>query len=77
MQLVTRKDSFYVPTSKLKSLYELNQLSQLINEPTRVTLTASSLLDQVVTNMPEKLAALEHCIDDIKDWMLSVEKQNF
>ena len=47
---------FNVPTSKLNSIYELHQLSQLINEPTRVTLTTSSLIDHVVTNTPEKIS---------------------
>ena len=43
--LLQEKTLFNVPTRKLKSLYELYQLSQLINEPTRVTLTTSSLFD--------------------------------
>ena len=43
-------------TNKLNSLYELYQLSQLINEPTRVTMTTSSLIDHVVTNTPEKIS---------------------
>ena len=50
--LLQEKALFNVPTSKLNSIYELYQLSQLINEPTRVTLTTSSLIDHVVTNTP-------------------------
>ena len=54
--LLQEKALFNVPTSKLNSIYELYQISQLINEPTRVTLTTSSLLDHVVTNTPEKIS---------------------
>jgi hypothetical protein len=45
-----------MPTKKLNSLYELYPLSQLINEPTRVTMTTSILIDHVVTNTPEKIS---------------------
>ena len=44
-----------VPTKKLKS-YELYQLSQLIDEATRVTMTSASLIDHIVTNKPEKIS---------------------
>ena len=54
--LLQEKALFNVPTSKLNSIYELYQLSQLINEPTRVTLTTSSLIDHLVTNTPEKIS---------------------
>ena len=54
--LLQEKALFNVPTSKLNPIYELYQLSQLINEPTRVTLTTSSLIDHVVTNTPEKIS---------------------
>ena len=54
--LLQEKALFNAPTSKLNSIYELYQLSQLINEPTRVTLTTSSLIDHVVTNTPEKIS---------------------
>ena len=43
-------------TKKIKSLYELYQLSQLIKEATRVTMTTSSLIDHIVTNTPEKIS---------------------
>ena len=43
-------------TNKIKSLYELYQLSQLIKEATRVTMTTSSLFDHIVTNTPEKIS---------------------
>jgi hypothetical protein len=50
-----RPDKDYnIPTKKIKSLYELYQLSQLINEATRVTMTTTSLIDHMVTNTPEK-----------------------
>ena len=45
-----------VPTKKLNSLYELYQLSQLIDEPTRITMTTSSLIDHIITNTPEKIS---------------------
>ena len=37
-------------------VYELYQLSQLIDEATRVTMTTSSLIDHIVTNTPEKIS---------------------
>ena len=43
-------------TNKIKSLYELYQVSQLIKEATRVTMTISSLIDHIVTNTPEKIS---------------------
>ena len=54
--LLGKKYLFNMQTNKLNSLYELYQLSQLINEPTRVTMTTSSLIDHVVTNTPEKIS---------------------
>ena len=54
--LLEKKTIFNMQTNKLNSLYELYQLSQLINEPTRVTMTTSSLIDHVVTNTPEKIS---------------------
>ena len=53
--LKTDKDS-NTPTKKIKSLYELYQLSQLIDEATRITMTTSSLIDHIVTNTPEKIS---------------------
>ena len=49
------KDS-NVPTEKIKSLYELYQLSQLIDEATQVTMTTSSQIDHIVANTPEKVS---------------------
>ena len=54
--LLEEKNLFNMPTNKLYSIYELYQLSQLINEPTRVTMRSSSLIDHVVTNTPEKIS---------------------
>ena len=52
-----RPDKDYnIPTNKIKSLYELYQLSQLIDEATRVTMTTTSLIDHMVTNTPEKIS---------------------
>ena len=45
-----------IPTKKIKSLYELYQLTQLIDEATRVTMTTTSLIDHIVTNTPEKIS---------------------
>lgn len=44
------------PTKKVKSLYELYQLSQLINEATRVTISSSTLIDHAVTNTPVNIS---------------------
>ena len=52
--LKTDSDS-NIPTKKLKS-YELHQLTQLIDEATRVTMTTTSLIDHIVTNTPEKIS---------------------
>lgn len=43
------------PTKKLISLYELYQLSQLINEATRITATSATLLDHFITSNTEKI----------------------
>ena len=43
-----------LPTKKLNSLYELYQLSQLIDEPTRITMTTSSFIDHIITNIPDR-----------------------
>ena len=53
--LKTNNDS-NIPTKKIKSLYELNQLTQLIDEAARITPTTTSLIDHIVTNMPEKIS---------------------
>ena len=53
--LKTNNDS-NIPTKKIKPLYELYQLTQLIDEATRVTPTTTSLIDHIVTNMPEKIS---------------------
>ena len=53
--LKTDEDSS-VPTKKIKTLYELYQLSQLIDKATRVTMTTSSLIDHIVANKPEKIS---------------------
>ena len=54
--LLQEKLLFNIPTKKLDSLYELYQLTQLINEPTRITITTTSLIDHIVTNTPEKIS---------------------
>ena len=51
--LKTDKDA-NIPTKKMKSFYELYQLTQMTDEATRVTMTTSSLTDHIVTNTPEK-----------------------
>ena len=53
--LKTDKDA-NIPTKKIKSLYELYQLTQMIDEVTRVTMTTSSLIDNILTNTPEKIS---------------------
>ena len=54
--LLTEEKLSDTPTNKLNSLYELYQLSQLIDEPTRITMTTSSLIDHIITNTPEKIS---------------------
>ena len=53
--LKTDKDA-NIPTKKIKSLYELYQLTQMIDEATRVTMTTSSLIDHIFTNTSEKIS---------------------
>ena len=43
-------------TRKLQFLCSLYQFDQLINEPTRVTPTSSSLIDLILTNKPENIS---------------------
>ena len=43
-------------TKKLKSIYELYQLSQMIDEATRITSTTSTLIDHFITNRPENIS---------------------
>ena len=45
-----------MPVKKIKCLYELYQLSQLIEEATRVTMTTSTLIDHIFTNTPDKVS---------------------
>ena len=54
LQLVRRENAFQF-ANKLNSLCELYQLTQLITEPTWITVTTSILSDHVVTNTPEKI----------------------
>ena len=54
--LKKEKLSNNMPTKKLNSVYELYQLSQLIDEATRITMTTSSLIDHITTNTPEKIS---------------------
>ena len=71
------------PTKKIKSLYELYQLSQLIDKPTRITMTTKSLIDHIVTNAPEKISNTGVIHTGISDHSLifairkiSIEKKN-
>jgi hypothetical protein len=41
---------------KINSLYELYQLSQLIDDAARVTIKTTSLIDHIATNTPEKIS---------------------
>lgn len=42
-------------TTKLKSILEQHQMSQLIRDPTRITKSSSSLLNLIATTHPEKI----------------------
>ena len=43
-------------THKLQTLCSLYQLTQVINEPTRITETTSTLIDLILTNKPEYIS---------------------
>ena len=51
-----KKEHFDMPTKSLTSLYEMYQMSQLINEARRVTEQTATLIDHVVTNRPENIS---------------------
>jgi exonuclease III len=51
-----KKENYDAPTKKLTSVYEMYQMSQLIEEATRVTIQTATLIDHVVTNRPEKIS---------------------
>ena len=44
------------PTHKLQTLSSLYQLTQVINDPTRVTETTSTLMDLILTNKAENIS---------------------
>ncbi len=44
-------------TYKLQTLSSLYQLTQVINEPTRITETTSTLIDLIFTNKPEYISS--------------------
>ena len=44
-------------TAHLAEIYDLFGLTQIIGEPTRVTLTSSTLIDHIATNKPENVVA--------------------
>ena len=45
-------------THKLQTLSSLYQLTQVINEPTRITETTSTLIDLILTNKPEYISTV-------------------
>jgi hypothetical protein len=45
-------------THKLQNLCSLYQLTQVINEPTRITETTSTLIDLILTNKPEYISTV-------------------
>ncbi len=50
------------PTYKLQTLSSLYQLTQVINDPTRVTEATSTLIDLILTNKAENICALVYYI---------------
>ena len=44
-------------TVHLAEIYDLLGLTQIIREPTRVTLNSSTLIDHIATNKPENVVA--------------------
>ena len=51
-----KKEHLDTQTKSLTSLYEVYQMSQLINEATRVTEQTATLIDHIVTNKPENIS---------------------
>ena len=71
-----KKDSdSNIPTKKLKS-YELYQLTQLIDETTRVTMTTTSLINHIVANTPEKISdsGVIHTAISDHSWVFAIRK---
>ena len=62
--IATRYDN---DTCKLMSITDVYGLQQLITEPTRVTLTSSTLIDVIYTNFPDKIVCLGVCHVSISD----------
>ena len=48
-----------VSGTKLRELADINGLSILINEPTRITQSSSSILDQFLTNSPNLVKSVK------------------
>ena len=47
--------------SLVKSISDTYHLFQIINEPTRVTQTSSTLIDVIITNMPDRIVSSGVC----------------
>ena len=62
--IATRYDN---DTCKLMSITDVYGLQQLITEPTRVTLTSSTLIDVIYTNFLDKIVCLGVCHVSISD----------
>ena len=54
-------------TKKLNSIIQLYQLSQIVNKPTRETISTSSLLDVCITSNPEKIILSEVISTGVSD----------
>lgn len=56
--------------TKLLSLFEEYQYKQLIEQPTRITKASESLIDHIITNMPQRIYKSGVCHVSISDHSL-------
>ena len=60
-------DDQLIPNSKLYQAIKMSKLKQLISKPTRITNSSSTLLDVIITNMPERVIETEVSPTEIAD----------
>ena len=60
-------DNLLVSNNKISRIIKNNKLTQIIGKPTRITPTSSTLLDLVITNMPDTICSWDVVPQEIAD----------
>ena len=60
-------DNLFANDNKLNKIIKNNKLTQIINKPTRITATSSTLLDLVITNKPDIINSWDVVPQEIGD----------